>query len=74
MTYALRIGTTTIENFSTYNDLLAEVTRLGLADFDIDLLPSATKVVRSMMNGAPVEIAADAPLCCDPSSETYWSM
>ena len=33
-----------------------------------------TKKVRSLMTGEEVEIAADTPRCCDPSSETYWSM
>lgn len=36
--------------------------------------PRATKVVRNLMSGLPVTIDADTPLCCDPSSETYWSM
>lgn len=32
--------------------------------------------VKSYMNptGPDIEVAVDAPLCCDPSSETYWSM
>ena len=34
----------------------------------------ATKTVRNLMSGEEVEIDTDAPLCCDPSSETYWSM
>ena len=34
----------------------------------------ATKIVKNLMSGELVEIAADTPLCCDPSSETYWSM
>ena len=33
-----------------------------------------TKVVRSLMSGKEVVIRKDTPLCCDPSSETYWSM
>jgi hypothetical protein len=33
-----------------------------------------TRTVISLMSGQPVTIAADTPLCCDPSSETYWSM
>lgn len=36
--------------------------------------PVAMKTVTSLMSGKPVEIPADTPLCCDPSSETYWSM
>lgn len=30
--------------------------------------------VRNMMTGKEVEIAADTPWCCNPASETYWSM
>lgn len=26
------------------------------------------------MKGKTIEIDADTPLCCDPSTETYWSM
>ena len=33
-----------------------------------------TKTVKSLMSGKEVEIPLDTPLCCDPSSETYWSM
>jgi len=32
------------------------------------------KKVRNLMSGKMVEIAEDTPFCCDPSSETYWSM
>lgn len=32
------------------------------------------KKVRSLMTGNEIEIAEDTPWCCDPSSETYWSM
>ena len=30
--------------------------------------------VKSLMTGREVEIASNTPLCCDPSSETYWTM
>ena len=33
-----------------------------------------TKKVKSLMSGKEVEISVNTPLCCDPSSETYWSM
>lgn len=33
-----------------------------------------TKVVRSLMTGKEVVIRKDTPHCCDPSTETYWSM
>lgn len=32
-----------------------------------------TKKVRNLLSGKEVEIASNTPLCCDPSSETYWS-
>ncbi len=32
------------------------------------------KKVRNLMSGQEVEIDSNTPLCCDPSSETYWSM
>ena len=33
-----------------------------------------TKVVKSLMTGKEIEILASTPLCCNPASETYWSM
>jgi hypothetical protein len=33
-----------------------------------------TKTVSNLMSGKEIEIAVGTPLCCDPSSETYWSM
>jgi hypothetical protein len=33
-----------------------------------------TMVVKNLMTGKPVEIEADTPWCCNPASETYWSM
>ena len=32
-----------------------------------------TRTVISLMSGKPVDIPADTPMCCDPSTETYWS-
>ena len=32
------------------------------------------KTVKNLMSGKEIQIAVDTPLCCDPSSETYWSM
>ena len=36
--------------------------------------PVGTKVVKNLMSGKDVEIAEDTPWCCNPASETYWSM
>ena len=33
-----------------------------------------TKIVKNLMTGQNVEIDADTPWCCNPASETYWSM
>lgn len=35
---------------------------------------ATTKVVKNLMSGEDVEIPSDTPFCCDPSTETYWSM
>jgi hypothetical protein len=32
------------------------------------------KTVTNLMSGKKIQIATDTPICCDPSSETYWSM
>jgi len=39
--------------------------------FEID---PAVKTVKNLMTGQTVEIDSDTPLCCDPSSERFWSM
>jgi hypothetical protein len=36
--------------------------------------PVGTKTVKNLMTGEDVVIAEDTPHCCDPSTETYWSM
>ena len=30
--------------------------------------------VKNLMTGKDVQIASDTPWCCNPASETYWSM
>jgi hypothetical protein len=32
------------------------------------------KKVKNLMTGKEIEIREDTPYCCDPSTETYWSM
>lgn len=41
--------------------------------YHVEIEPK-TKVVKNLMTGKSVEIDADTPWCCNPSSETYWSM
>ena len=36
--------------------------------------PVKTKTVKNLMTGKSVQIAEDTPWCCNPASETYWSM
>jgi hypothetical protein len=36
--------------------------------------PVGNKTVKNLMTGKDVEIAEDTPWCCNPASETYWSM
>ena len=33
-----------------------------------------TETVYNLMSGLPVVQSVNTPLCCDPSSETYWSL
>lgn len=41
--------------------------------YRIDFAPKY-KTVKNLISGKDIQIAANTPLCCDPSSETYWSM
>jgi hypothetical protein len=33
-----------------------------------------TETVNSLMTGSPIKQSVNTPMCCDPSTETYWSM
>lgn len=33
-----------------------------------------TKTVKNLISGKEMEIPIGTPMCCDPSTETYWSM
>ncbi len=46
---------------------------LFLASLEKQVRPKTRKVV-NLMSGTELEIAYDTPHCCDPSTETYWSM
>lgn len=35
---------------------------------------TTSKTVKNLLTGKDIDIPLDTPLCCDPSSETYWSM
>lgn len=36
--------------------------------------PVGTKTIKSLMTGKDVVIAEDTPWCCNPASESFWSM
>jgi hypothetical protein len=35
---------------------------------------AAMMTVKNLMTGKDVQIPSDTPWCCNPASETYWSM
>jgi hypothetical protein len=39
-----------------------------------EMIDGKTMKVRNLMTGKEVEIPVDTPWCCNPASETYWSM
>jgi hypothetical protein len=41
--------------------------------FRIEAFPTM-KTVKNLMTGKDVEIDRDTPWCCNPASESYWSM
>jgi hypothetical protein len=43
------------------------------AQFRIEFYPTM-KTVKNLMSGKDVQIDRDTPWCCNPASETYWSM
>lgn len=76
-------GPNRIRAYKTFGAAKATITRLinkqGWSQSDLTIVDRATyraptKTVRNLMTGAEIEISADTPRCCDPSSELYWSM
>ena len=41
---------------------------------DFEAVVEKTETVKSLMTGSDVKQCVNTPLCCDPSSETYWSL
>ena len=69
--------------YKTYGAARATRTRLcrkaGWSENELNIVARDTyrapKVtVKNLMTGKPVTIDADTPWCCNPASETYWSM
>lgn len=69
--------------YKTWGAAKATRTRLcrkaGWSENDLHIVDRATyrapmMTVRNLMSGAEIEIPADTPHCCNPATETYWSM
>ena len=69
--------------YKTYGAARATRTRLcrkaGYSVSQLTIVPRDTYVapkitVKNLMTGQHVEIDADTPWCCNPASESYWSM
>ena len=69
--------------YKTYGAARATRTRLcRKAGWSVDELKIVARdtytaprvTVKNLMSGKSVEIDADTPWCCNPASETYWSM
>jgi len=74
-----RLFSTTVWRDRTQAGMVREVHELlfsGLypvSEFRFEYIP-AMKTVKNLMTGKDVQIASDTPWCCNPASETYWSM
>ena len=74
-----RLVQTTVWSKNTEAEMQKEVERQQRREwptskgFRIEFLPTMI-TVKSLMTGKDVQIHRDTPWCCNPSSETYWSM
>jgi hypothetical protein len=59
-----KFGTSLTISATTYTKLLEKLAEV----------PSKYEERTNLMSGFPIVVAKGTPLCCDPSSETYWSM
>lgn len=72
-----RAVSTTVWQDRTQDQMDREVSELlGMypkSHFRIEYHPQF-KTVKNLMTGQDIQIDHDTPHCCDPSTETYWSM
>lgn len=52
-------------------DVVDRIVRYRCNDCDNEY---TLKRVKNLMSSKMIDIAVDTPFCCDPSTETYWSM
>lgn len=46
----------------------------AISDDELDNVVVPMKTVKNLMTGKEVQIPVNTPHCCDPSTETYYSM
>jgi hypothetical protein len=73
-----RLVSTTVWRNRNETEMKREVRELQFqlypaTKFRIMWVPSM-KTVKNLMTGKDVQIPEDTPWCCNPASETYWSM
>jgi hypothetical protein len=73
-----RLFSTTVWTGRDYYGMQREVVQLQLelyphSQFRIEFHPTMV-TVKNLMTGQDVQIDRDTPWCCNPASETYWSM
>lgn len=65
--------------YYTYQKAAINAVKVGQSVTDVDTFSDICKngptmMVKSLMTGEMVEIDRDTPWCCNPASESYWSM
>jgi hypothetical protein len=68
--------------WKTFRGAVKAATRRGYEIINADVDPmieylkneKKTKIVTNLQSGKLVRIPVNTPACCDPSTETYWSM
>jgi len=74
--YHLGFGATRSRNgYKTVATALRAAARQGYEVTEVtEAQPNRTKIVMNLISGRLVRIPVDTPACCDPSTESYWSM
>jgi len=72
VTLLLKKGKTTFEQVVSYSEFSKRQQKMLARNKTV----TEYRTTKSYMNptGPDILVAVDAPLSCDPSSETYWSM
>jgi len=75
----LRPISTTVHTDKTEDEMHAIFDKLfhyydaSISGYRMEYFPTMV-TVKNLMTGEPVQIDRDTPWCCNPASETYWSM